>query len=106
MFEAYRSAMVERGLPNGAGTAFMPLVYTADNETEAERGAKELCWYLQAKTSPQFRNPPGYVGIDLNVKALQGAFSGRTDAVRAKGMEYPVTKASLCMARPIPSPSR
>lgn len=88
MFEAYRSAMVERGLPNGAGTAFMPLVYTADNETEAERGAKELCWYLQAKTSPQFRNPPGYVGIDLNVKALQGAFSGRTDAVRAKGMEY------------------
>jgi alkanesulfonate monooxygenase SsuD/methylene tetrahydromethanopterin reductase-like flavin-dependent oxidoreductase (luciferase family) len=43
---------------------------------------------MTAKTEPQFRNPPGYVSVDLNVKALQGAFSGRTDAMRAKGLEF------------------
>jgi alkanesulfonate monooxygenase SsuD/methylene tetrahydromethanopterin reductase-like flavin-dependent oxidoreductase (luciferase family) len=43
---------------------------------------------MQTKTPPQFRNPPGYVGVDVNVKALQGAYTGRTDAVRAKGMDY------------------
>ena len=88
MFDAYRANFVDHGLPGGGGIAYMPLVYTADNETEAEEGAKQLTWYLQAKTPPQFRNPPGYVGVDVNVKALQGAYTGRTDAVRAKGMDY------------------
>jgi alkanesulfonate monooxygenase SsuD/methylene tetrahydromethanopterin reductase-like flavin-dependent oxidoreductase (luciferase family) len=88
MFDAYRSTMVDHGLPGGAGMAFMPLVYTANSEAEAEEGAKELLWYMNAKTPPQFRNPPGYVGVDVNVKALQGAYTGRTDAVRAKGMDY------------------
>ena len=88
MFDAYRSTMADHGLPGGAGMAFMPLVYTANSEEEAEKGAKELTWYMQTKTPPQFRNPPGYVGVDTNVKALQGAYTGRTDAVRAKGMDY------------------
>ena len=43
---------------------------------------------MNAKTEPQFRNPPGYVPVEFNVKALQGAFSGRTEAMRAMGMEY------------------
>jgi alkanesulfonate monooxygenase SsuD/methylene tetrahydromethanopterin reductase-like flavin-dependent oxidoreductase (luciferase family) len=100
MFDAYRSAAVERGLPGGAGTAFMPLVYTAETDAEAEAGATELTWYMNAKTEPQFRNPPGYVGVDLNVKALQGAFSGRTDAVRAKGMEYQRDQGVLMYGTP------
>ena len=29
MFDAYRSAYLDRGLPGGGGIAFMPLVYTA-----------------------------------------------------------------------------
>jgi alkanesulfonate monooxygenase SsuD/methylene tetrahydromethanopterin reductase-like flavin-dependent oxidoreductase (luciferase family) len=88
MFDVYRANFVERGLPNGGGTAFMPLVYTSDSEEDAEKGAKELTWYMTAKTEPQFRNPPGYVPVAFNVKAMQGAFSGRTDAVRALGMEH------------------
>ena len=88
MFDVYRQNFVERGLPNGGGTAFMPLVYTADSDEEAEKGARELTWYLKAKTEPQFRNPPGYVPVSFNVKAMQGTFSGRTDAVRALGMEH------------------
>jgi alkanesulfonate monooxygenase SsuD/methylene tetrahydromethanopterin reductase-like flavin-dependent oxidoreductase (luciferase family) len=88
MFDVYRANFVERGLPNGGGTAFMPLVYTSDSEEDAEKGAKELTWYMTAKTEPQFRNPPGYVPVSFNVKAMQGTFSGRTDAVRALGMEH------------------
>jgi alkanesulfonate monooxygenase SsuD/methylene tetrahydromethanopterin reductase-like flavin-dependent oxidoreductase (luciferase family) len=88
MFDAYRSGFVDRGLPTGGGTAYMPLVYTADSEAEAEKGARELSWYLITKTAPQFRNPPGYVPVDTNVKALQGTFAGRTEEVRRQGFDY------------------
>ncbi|MEX0753083.1 MAG: LLM class flavin-dependent oxidoreductase [Xanthobacteraceae bacterium] len=88
MFDTYRASYVNRGLPTGGGVAYMPLVFTGDSDEEAEKGAKELSWYLQAKTAPQFRNPPGYVPVATNVMALQGAYSGRTDAVRAKGLDY------------------
>jgi alkanesulfonate monooxygenase SsuD/methylene tetrahydromethanopterin reductase-like flavin-dependent oxidoreductase (luciferase family) len=88
LFDAYRSAYLDQGLPGGGGTAFMPLVFTGETEEAAEAGARELIWYMTAKTEPQFRNPPGYVPVELNVKALQGAFSGRTDAMRAMGLEF------------------
>jgi alkanesulfonate monooxygenase SsuD/methylene tetrahydromethanopterin reductase-like flavin-dependent oxidoreductase (luciferase family) len=88
LFDAYRSAYLDQGLPGGGGTAFMPLVFTGESEEAAEAGARELIWYMTAKTEPQFRNPPGYVPVELNVKALQGAFSGRTDAMRAMGLEF------------------
>ncbi len=88
LFDCYRANYVDCGQPGGGGVGFLPLVYTADTESEAEAGMKELLWYMTAKTEPQFRNPPGYVGVDLNVKALQGAFSGRTDAMRSKGLEF------------------
>jgi alkanesulfonate monooxygenase SsuD/methylene tetrahydromethanopterin reductase-like flavin-dependent oxidoreductase (luciferase family) len=87
MFDVYREHHVDRGLPGGGGVAYMPLVFTGDTEDEAEKGAKELTWYLQAKTEVQFRNPPGYVPVSLNVQALKGAYSGRTDAMRAQGMD-------------------
>ena len=51
MFDAYRSTMADHGLPGGAGMAFMPLVYTADSEEEAEKGAKELTWYMRTKNA-------------------------------------------------------
>ncbi len=88
MFDAYRGNFHDRGLPGGGGTAYMPLVYTADTEEEAEKGAKELTWYLAAKAEPQYRNPPGYVPVETNVQALRGAYSGRTDAMRAQGTEF------------------
>jgi len=88
MFEAYRSAFHDRGLPGGGGTAYMPLVFTADTEEEAEKGAKELTWYLAAKAEPQYRNPPGYVPVAFNVQALKGAYSGRTDAMRAQSIDF------------------
>ena len=88
MFDAYRSAYRDCGLPGGGGMAYMPLVYTADSEGEAEKGAQELSWYINVKVEPQYRNPPGYVPVALNVKALQGAYAGRTAAIRAQGLEF------------------
>jgi alkanesulfonate monooxygenase SsuD/methylene tetrahydromethanopterin reductase-like flavin-dependent oxidoreductase (luciferase family) len=88
MFDGYRSAFRDTGLPGGGGTAYMPLVYTADTEEEAEKGARELTWYLAAKSEPQYRNPPGYVPVEFNVQALKGTFVGRTDAMRQKSLEF------------------
>ncbi|MDB5571543.1 MAG: Flavin-dependent oxidoreductase, luciferase family [Hyphomicrobiales bacterium] len=88
MFDGYRSAYQDTGLPGGGGTAYMPLVYTADSDEEAEKGARELTWYLDAKSEPQHRNPPGYVPVSFNVQALKGTFTGRTDAMRKQSIEY------------------
>ena len=93
-------ALSRRGLPGGGGTAYMPLVYTADSEAEAEKGAQELSWYINAKVEPQFRNPPGYVPVALNVKALQGAYAGRTDAMRAQGLDYRASRACSMYGTP------
>jgi alkanesulfonate monooxygenase SsuD/methylene tetrahydromethanopterin reductase-like flavin-dependent oxidoreductase (luciferase family) len=88
MFDAYRSAYVDHGLPGGGGVAYMPLVFTGDTQADAEAGARELTWYLQAKTPPQFQNPPGYAPISINVKALQGSFSRRAATIREGGLEF------------------
>jgi alkanesulfonate monooxygenase SsuD/methylene tetrahydromethanopterin reductase-like flavin-dependent oxidoreductase (luciferase family) len=88
LFDAYRGSYRLNGQPGGGGTAFMPLVYVADTESEAEAGMKELLWYMAAKTEPQYRNPPGYVPVEFNVKALQGTYAGRTDAMRAQTLEF------------------
>jgi alkanesulfonate monooxygenase SsuD/methylene tetrahydromethanopterin reductase-like flavin-dependent oxidoreductase (luciferase family) len=66
----------------------MPLVAVADSESEADALAEKISWYLHAKTAPQFRNPPGYVPVAFNVQALKGKYTGRTDAVRTRGLEY------------------
>jgi alkanesulfonate monooxygenase SsuD/methylene tetrahydromethanopterin reductase-like flavin-dependent oxidoreductase (luciferase family) len=100
MFDVYRAHYQDRGLPGGGGTAFMPLVYTADSEAEAEKGANELSWYLRDKIEPQFRNPPGYVPIELNVKALQGAYAGRTAAMRAQTLDYQREKGVIVFGTP------
>jgi alkanesulfonate monooxygenase SsuD/methylene tetrahydromethanopterin reductase-like flavin-dependent oxidoreductase (luciferase family) len=86
LFDLYRENYVGNGTPGGL--AFMPLVYTADSEAEAMAGAEELAWYIRTKAEPQFKNPPGYVGLDLNVQALKGAFEGRTAAIRTQGLDY------------------
>jgi alkanesulfonate monooxygenase SsuD/methylene tetrahydromethanopterin reductase-like flavin-dependent oxidoreductase (luciferase family) len=89
MFDAYRECYRPIGVPGCGGMAYMPLVYTADTEEEAMRGAEEMTWYLKSiKVGPQISNPPGYAGVENNVKALQGLYAGRTAAVRAKGTEY------------------
>ncbi len=89
LFDAYRGAYVGNGQPGGGGLAFMPLMYVADNEADAEAGARELTWYMKAKVEPQLRNPPGYVPVAANISALRGTPAGsRTnDALREVTLE-------------------
>ncbi|MDH7797855.1 MULTISPECIES: LLM class flavin-dependent oxidoreductase [unclassified Beijerinckia] len=100
MFDGYRSAFRDTGLPGGGGTAYMPLVFTADSDAEAEAGARELTWYLDAKSEPQYRNPPGYVTVDFNVQALKGAFSGRSEAMRKQSIEFLKDQGVLIYGKP------
>ena len=73
LFDEYRKHYVDAGVPHQGGTAFLPLVYTADSDSEAEKGAQELLWYIRSnKTEPQFKNPPGYASIALNVAGAAG----------------------------------
>jgi alkanesulfonate monooxygenase SsuD/methylene tetrahydromethanopterin reductase-like flavin-dependent oxidoreductase (luciferase family) len=89
MFDAYRENYVPNGVPGCGGIAYMPLVYTADSEAEAARGAEEMMWFLRSiKVGPQISNPPGYTELANNVKALQGKYAGRTAAVRTQGLDY------------------
>jgi alkanesulfonate monooxygenase SsuD/methylene tetrahydromethanopterin reductase-like flavin-dependent oxidoreductase (luciferase family) len=88
LFDAYRANYVDHGLPGGGGLAYMPLVHTADSETEAMKGAEELRWYLTApRSEPHFRNPPGYSPIAANVAAIRQAESGTVRAVRTVGLD-------------------
>lgn len=77
LFDVYRANYRDNGQPGGGGLAFMPLVYTADNEEDARHGAEQLTWYLKAKVEPQFRNPPGYVPVEANVAAMRAAGNPR-----------------------------
>ena len=86
IFDLYRENYVSNGLPGGL--AYMPLVFTAETDEEAMKGADEIAWYLRTKSPQQFRNPPGYVGLEFNVNALKGTFTGRTDAIRAQSLDY------------------
>jgi alkanesulfonate monooxygenase SsuD/methylene tetrahydromethanopterin reductase-like flavin-dependent oxidoreductase (luciferase family) len=89
LFDAYRDSYRDNGQPGGGGLAFMPLLYVADNERDAEDGARELTWYLKAKVEPQLRNPPGYAPLSANVAGLRGAdVRARTnDALRQISLE-------------------
>ena len=86
LFDLDRANDVDNGIPGGL--AFMPLVYVADTEEEAMKRVDEIAWYMRTKAEPQFRNPPGYVGLEFNIQGLRGTFTGRTDAIRAQGLEY------------------
>lgn len=86
LFDLYRANYIDNGVPGGL--AFMPLVYVADSDEEAMKGADEIAWYMRTKASPQFKNPPGYVSVGLNVQALKGTFTKASDNIRAQGLDY------------------
>jgi alkanesulfonate monooxygenase SsuD/methylene tetrahydromethanopterin reductase-like flavin-dependent oxidoreductase (luciferase family) len=90
LFDIYRAHYRDNGQPGGGGLAFMPILYVGDTEAEAERGARELTWYLKSKVEPQFRNPPGYVPVSANVSALRSGGDARSrtnDGLRETSLE-------------------
>src|SRR6185312_14479068 len=89
LFDTYRKHFVEHGLPGGGGCAYMPLVHVADSDSEADKGAEELRWYLTApRAEPHFRNPPGYMPVIANVKAMRATQGPNERAARTASLDW------------------
>ncbi len=100
LFDVYRSGCAEGPAVANSRLAFMPLVFVADTRDEALAGAEKLAWFIRTRSPAQFRNPPGYVSIDLNVRALKGEFSGRTAAIRQRDMDYLIESGVVVAGTP------
>jgi len=54
--------------------AYSALVHVADTDDEARAGTEKLAWYFTHNKAPMhFKNPPGYVPVATNVRALKNA---------------------------------
>jgi len=82
LYDAYREGYVSKfgKMPGADRFAYLGLVAVADNEAEAHRRGKAVSIYLPSSgiVAPQFRNPPGYLSIEDNVKLLRGDTKPRT----------------------------
>lgn len=82
LYDAYREGYVSQGraAPAADRFAYLGLVAVANDETEARRRGALVAQYLSSSgiVAPEFRNPPGYLGIDDNVRLLQNRPRQRT----------------------------
>jgi alkanesulfonate monooxygenase SsuD/methylene tetrahydromethanopterin reductase-like flavin-dependent oxidoreductase (luciferase family) len=76
LYDAYREGYIAKhGKAPGADRfAYLGLVAVADNEEVARRRGEAVSIYLSSSAivAPQFRNPPGYLSIEDNVRMLRG----------------------------------
>ena len=83
LFDAYREgyASTHNGaMPGPDRFAYLALFATAHNETEARRRGELVADYLRtgANVFPPFKNPPGYLSVDDNMKLMRGMTPGRS----------------------------
>ncbi len=100
LFDRYRKAAPDGPEAATRRLGFMPIIAVGETEDQARDRAAKLRWFIESKTAPQFRNPPGYVSIDINVLALKGKFAGRTAAIRQEGMDYLIDKGVVMAGTP------
>ncbi len=76
LFDAYRAGYVAAGRAAPAADRFgyLGLVAVAANEAKARERAEVIASYLRSSAivAPQFRNPPGYLSIEDNMRILRG----------------------------------
>jgi alkanesulfonate monooxygenase SsuD/methylene tetrahydromethanopterin reductase-like flavin-dependent oxidoreductase (luciferase family) len=76
LFDAYRAGYVAAGRAAPAADRFgyLGLVAVAANEAKARERAEVVASYLRSSAivAPQFRNPPGYLSIEDNMRILRG----------------------------------
>ena len=82
LFDAYRTGYVAMGRPAPSADrfAYLGLVAVAEDERTARQRAEFVASYLRTSgiVAPQFRNPPGYLSIEDNVRILRGEARQRT----------------------------
>jgi alkanesulfonate monooxygenase SsuD/methylene tetrahydromethanopterin reductase-like flavin-dependent oxidoreductase (luciferase family) len=82
LFDAYRTGYVSMGRPAPSADrfAYLGLVAVASDEKTARQRAEFVAGYVRSShiVAPQFRNPPGYLSIEDNVRILRGEARQRT----------------------------
>ena len=61
-------------MPGPDRFAYLALFATAHDETEARRRGELVAGYLRTggDVYPPFKNPPGYISVDDNVRLMRG----------------------------------
>jgi alkanesulfonate monooxygenase SsuD/methylene tetrahydromethanopterin reductase-like flavin-dependent oxidoreductase (luciferase family) len=76
LFDAYREGYVSKGrqAPAADRFAYLGLVAVASDEAAARARAEIVASYLRSSSivAPQFRNPPGYLSVEDNMRILRG----------------------------------
>jgi alkanesulfonate monooxygenase SsuD/methylene tetrahydromethanopterin reductase-like flavin-dependent oxidoreductase (luciferase family) len=81
--------------------AYAPLIYTAESKARAHAGAEQLLWYLKANKVPQhYRNPPGYVPVDVNVRFMRGATPQLAASIQNMTVEMAVESGIMFAGTP------
>ena len=82
IFDAYRKGYVSRGrsAPTADRFAYLGLVSVAASEKKARERAEVIASYLRTGiiVAPEFRNPPGYLTAEDNMRLLKGQTPPRT----------------------------
>jgi alkanesulfonate monooxygenase SsuD/methylene tetrahydromethanopterin reductase-like flavin-dependent oxidoreductase (luciferase family) len=91
LFDAYREGYMSkgRGEPPADRFAYLGLVAVASNEAEARRRGELIAGYLHTSSivHPPFRNPPGFLSVDDNVKLLKGQTGLRARAKDGRAVD-------------------
>jgi alkanesulfonate monooxygenase SsuD/methylene tetrahydromethanopterin reductase-like flavin-dependent oxidoreductase (luciferase family) len=76
LFDAYREGYMSTGRPAPPADrfAYLGLVAVASDEAKARARAEVVASYLRSSSivAPQFRNPPGYLSVEDNMRILRG----------------------------------
>lgn len=104
VFESYRKGWRQAGRGDNVPInrlAYAPLIYTADSEARALAGAEQLLWYLKANKVPlHYKNPPGYVPVDINVKFLRGAMPQLAASIKDLTVEKAIAAGIMFAGTP------
>lgn len=106
LFDVYRKTWRELGKPGEAPMdrfALMALVFCADTEEEARRGAEKVGWYITGpghQLQPQFSNPAGYNTAERNVEMIRRAAAGQGLSAAPKDIDSLNKRGTLIFGTP------
>jgi alkanesulfonate monooxygenase SsuD/methylene tetrahydromethanopterin reductase-like flavin-dependent oxidoreductase (luciferase family) len=104
VFDAYRRGWREAGRGDDMPLdrlAYAPLLYTGDTKEKARKGAEKLLWYLKANKVPDYyRNPPGYLPVEMGVKIMRGALPQLAVSMKDMGVDDAVKSGIMFAGTP------
>ena len=103
LFDAYRQTYALNGQHGGGGTAFMPLVYVADTESEAEAGMKELICTCRRRPRFSIAIRRATRRWKPTCRGSRAHFPAAPTPGARKASSFSASRASSCTARRIRS---